>query len=514
MQVRKLITNQNAETVVNTAESGAVGLIFAMFMGFITVAAHVALFPFTGILGLARSGLLIWRQAKSGKTQTDAKVRLALEIVASLVIGVAVLGGFLWASAFAFAAPIMFTATLAVKTIHTLVMACIHSYKALHEENPILKKQHKQIAKDCFIGFIGGAFVTAAAGLTMIGGWVWWSILGMGGAAIGVSFGGRSLFKAGREALIEGNYVQTHSPAPSPKEGEAGEIELQVRRSDLTLIRKCESAEVVNDIQKVITREPQPSAAAAKKESHEKQHEAVQKRSLPFEESATDLVPVDEKQHDQLRIVWGKGSSSATQERLRSFVSGDSSIESIANRSVMDGHRPHVTTPTLAPFYASSASLTSTPALSCASSISASPMPTLQSLPGANQTPTTSPQGRILEMQSHSRIAIAMRRQPVLLPTAALSAVPALPSSPLPGVIESVQPQEDQMMRGSAPRRLRPLLTTVPEGAHRKEYVSEIAVHGVLRHHQRSESASSNSANEATGLTTGGTGILPHHRGR
>lgn len=236
---RKITNNQTAEAVVNTTESGTIGVIFAMLKGWVFESWHYGLFPLAGALSLIRAGLVIRQATLEQGENKETIARAVMESVGALAMNTAVVFTFVGAAVasaavLAVAAPIIFTATLGAKSLYSLGVACYYLAKAFAEKDGDDRNEFLQAARENFIGFIAGSLVTAAVGLVLIAAQPVWSILGMVGAAIGFGFGGYTLYKAWDDRKILKSDPAPSVPANPKVESEPAEAATPDLSSKLT----------------------------------------------------------------------------------------------------------------------------------------------------------------------------------------------------------------------------------------------------------------------------------------
>lgn len=111
--------DQRREAAVGVVDSMNLAAIFALFLKdtwnqFLEQTGRFFMFPLAALSAVIRA-ILAWRQANG---QNGSTTRAIVETGAAVAITTAVVGGFVAAATFATLSPIIFTATMAAKTVY------------------------------------------------------------------------------------------------------------------------------------------------------------------------------------------------------------------------------------------------------------------------------------------------------------------------------------------------------------------------------------------------------------
>lgn len=212
-RARKIANTQKVEAAVVAVELTDVSLIFAFkqyLAEFMEGLGHTIMFPIAGGASLIRAILKI-REAYLAKRENrpGAILRAAVETVAALAIATAVVGTFAAAATFALVGPIIFTATLAAKTLFHLGAAIYYGIKAsLTKNNDEQKQVYIQNMKTNLVIATINALTTVASGLVFIAHKASFGLLGVIGGVLGAGY---AAYKA----------VTTQSPKPTVNASQA-----------------------------------------------------------------------------------------------------------------------------------------------------------------------------------------------------------------------------------------------------------------------------------------------------
>jgi cobalamin synthase len=187
-----LIDNQKRSLEVAAIDSANLTAIFALFLKetflrFLEETGRFFMFPIAAA-GSCVQAVLAWRQAYLDKGKTGSVVKASVETAAALAIGTAVVGGFVAASLFAVAAPIIFTATLAAKSVYHAGAAAYYWGKSAGTSDHSKREAYKAMAKSNLVGAVAGSLSTVAVGLVMIAAKPLFAILGVVAGVIGTGY--------------------------------------------------------------------------------------------------------------------------------------------------------------------------------------------------------------------------------------------------------------------------------------------------------------------------------------
>ncbi len=195
-----MIASQKREIMAGAVESVSIIAVFGMFLkqagrrlidkeighlfGYPMKIGGFFIFPF--IVAMSWWGTIeSWRQKKLAEGKNGTRERFWINLLASSAFTVAVVGGFFWGALHVLLSPIIFTATLAVKTLFHLGAAIYYGVKACFTHDEEKKQRYNQSAKANAWNFFINATLTVAVGLAMVFGMPLWAMLGIGAAAVG-----------------------------------------------------------------------------------------------------------------------------------------------------------------------------------------------------------------------------------------------------------------------------------------------------------------------------------------
>jgi hypothetical protein len=232
-QAQKIANTQKAEAATAAVEMTDVSLIFGFKQYLAEVLeglGHTIMFPLAAGASVIRAILKI-REAYLAKQEQKkgAILRAVVETAAALAITTAVVGTFAAAATFALAAPIIFTATLAAKTLFHLGSALYYGIKASVAKDAASKEAYLKNMKTNLVISVVNALTTVAAGLVLIAHKVSFGVLGIIGGALGAAFAAYKAFtikpakvavKSSEDSVLASSEASDEvppSPKPSPK---------------------------------------------------------------------------------------------------------------------------------------------------------------------------------------------------------------------------------------------------------------------------------------------------------
>jgi hypothetical protein len=204
MRSIKSFSNQRHDQVIAAADAGVIGTIFAMFTNeamqhLLEGLGHFILFPIAGILAVYRAILAV-RQAHLDKFKNGTVVKAIVDVVSTVAILTAVIGGLALATTFALASPIIFTAVLGAKSLFHLGAAIYYFGKSKVSG---VDNERKSRYRASMEGHLKGAFVlalsTIAVGLVMLAAQPVYAWIGIIAAGIGIGFSIVNAFRAHRK---------------------------------------------------------------------------------------------------------------------------------------------------------------------------------------------------------------------------------------------------------------------------------------------------------------------------
>lgn len=204
MSTIKSVSNQRHDQVIAAADAGVIGTIFAMFTNeamqhLLEGLGHFILFPIAAILAVYRAVLAI-RQAQLDKFKNGTLVKAVVDVVSTVAILTAVIGGLALATTFALASPIIFTAVLGAKSIFHLGAAIYYYGKSKVSE---IDNERKARYRASTVGHLKGALVlalsTVAVGLVMLASQPVYAWIGIIAAGIGIGLSIVNAIKAHRK---------------------------------------------------------------------------------------------------------------------------------------------------------------------------------------------------------------------------------------------------------------------------------------------------------------------------
>jgi len=192
MQDRKSLNNQKISLTVGIVDSANITALFAMFLKdilkrFLEDTGRYFMFPLTAV-GASVQAILAWRQARIEKGKNGTVVRAVVETLGALAITTAVVGGFVATSIFAVAAPIIFTATLAAKTLFHAVSSVYYWGKSAGTKDPEKKLAYRAAAKTNAVATASCLLSTVALGFVMLAAKPIVAILGVASGLISTAF--------------------------------------------------------------------------------------------------------------------------------------------------------------------------------------------------------------------------------------------------------------------------------------------------------------------------------------
>jgi len=214
---RKREINQTADLAVGVVDSLTLSTIFVTFLTevmqrFLEETGRFIFFPLAAAGALIRAGLA-WRQAKLDNGKNGTFARAMVETVAALAISTAVIGGFVAAAIFATVSPIIFTATMAAKSLFHVGSAAYYWGKSAATLDPEKQKGYRNAARAHAVGAVASVLATVAVGLVMIAAKPLMAVFGITAGGIGAAFSFYNLYKSQKRRAVERN---TEEKAVSP----------------------------------------------------------------------------------------------------------------------------------------------------------------------------------------------------------------------------------------------------------------------------------------------------------
>jgi hypothetical protein len=215
MSTREIKSNQDLALAKNGAADAAAGFVDAVDLGtiytmflspilhqFLETLGRYFLFPISLAAHVVKT-ILVWRQVYLDGGKTRSLVSAGIETVATAAIGVAVIGALTASAVFALATPIIFTATIAGKTLFQAASAIYYAVKAARTDDIGMKKEYRTLAINNAIGTVAGLIATAAVTLVFLLGKIAYAAIGIVGAVAGATLAvvkGYKAYKAAQAA--------------------------------------------------------------------------------------------------------------------------------------------------------------------------------------------------------------------------------------------------------------------------------------------------------------------------
>lgn len=190
------LSNQKVSLTVGAADSANMTTIFTSFLidvfsKFMEETGRFYFFPLAAAGSMIQM-ILAWRQDGLDQGKNGALGKALVETIGFLGITTAVVGGFVAATLFATVAPILFTATVAFKSLYHAGTACYNWYKSATTSDPNQKAIYSATARANAVGAFAGTLATLAIGLVMIAAKPICAVLGVAAGLIGTVY---SLYK-------------------------------------------------------------------------------------------------------------------------------------------------------------------------------------------------------------------------------------------------------------------------------------------------------------------------------
>jgi hypothetical protein len=201
MQTRESAINQRVDLTLGIVDSLTISSIFTLFLKdvfrkMLEETARFILFPLSGAIAVIRAALAI-RQASIDKGQNGTVTRAVIEVAAAAAISTAVVGGFVAASIFATIAPLIFTATLAAKTLFHTGSAVYYwgqSVLAAKRNETDNATHYRNVARTHAVGATALTLATVAIAGVMLLGKTILAVVGLVSGAIATASSVHTLF--------------------------------------------------------------------------------------------------------------------------------------------------------------------------------------------------------------------------------------------------------------------------------------------------------------------------------
>ena len=208
---RKLAINQKADLTIGVFDSMNLISIFSLLLTETTTRmlqemARFALFPVSVAFAGIRAVLAI-RQSMLTNGKNGTLANAIVETIAALAIATATIGGFVAATAFSLASPIIMTVATAGKALFHLGATIYYAAKGYLTNDRASKEDAYNAALGHGIATTALSLITVAVALVMIAAKPLWGILAIAAGTIGISY---SLYHLATDPAI---------PPASPKPG-------------------------------------------------------------------------------------------------------------------------------------------------------------------------------------------------------------------------------------------------------------------------------------------------------
>lgn len=230
---RRKATARNGliDSIVGFIDNVDLGAIYVMFLKpmlhkFLEETGKYFMFPIAAAASVIKAALA-WRQVYIDR-KSRSVVTAAVETVSALAITTAVVGALAASALFALATPIIFTATMAAKTLFHAGSAIYYAGKAAAHKEPEKKAKYRTLAKNNAIGAAAGLVATVAVATVFLLGKIALAGIGIAAAVVGgtlAAIKGYRSFKASQAApeaapaAVEEAVVENqHSPQNSPSQ--------------------------------------------------------------------------------------------------------------------------------------------------------------------------------------------------------------------------------------------------------------------------------------------------------
>lgn len=226
---RRKATARNGliDSIVGFIDNVDLGAIYVMFLKpmlhkFLEETGKYFMFPIAAAASVIKAALA-WRQVYIDR-KSRSVVTAAVETVSALAITTAVVGALAASALFALATPIIFTATMAAKTLFHAGSAIYYAGKAAAHKEPEKKAKYRTLAKNNAIGAAAGLVATVAVATVFLLGKIALAGIGIAAAVVGgtlAAIKGYRSFKASQAAAPAAAPVQEaapevgHEPGPS-----------------------------------------------------------------------------------------------------------------------------------------------------------------------------------------------------------------------------------------------------------------------------------------------------------
>jgi hypothetical protein len=171
-QQRQSVINQNVSTTVGIVDSLNIITIFTLFLKdvfrkMLEETARFILFPMAAAFPIIQA-CLAWRQASIDRGKNGTLAKAVVETAAAIAITTAVIGALVTTTLFAFAAPMIFTATLAAKTLFHFGAACYYWGKSVATSDEAKKTAYRAAARGNMVGATALVLSTIAVAGVML----------------------------------------------------------------------------------------------------------------------------------------------------------------------------------------------------------------------------------------------------------------------------------------------------------------------------------------------------------
>jgi len=269
MQTIESTKNVKITLGVGIADSANLITIFTMFLWEVTKrmleeTAKFVLFPVSAA-GAIIEAVLAWRQKRLDEGKNGTLAAAIVKTAAALAITIAVIGALAFSSVFATVSPIIFTATLAVKTLFHYGAAAYYWWKSAATQDPEKRAAYRAAMQGNAVGATALTLATLAVSLVMI---ALKPIMAIFGIVAGVIAGGYSIYKLATiktPAPVAANYQQI----PTRDEQEDSRVGSSSTLSNSAQLRKslsgrsiAASTVVSSAVSSVIPEAKEPTSAS------------------------------------------------------------------------------------------------------------------------------------------------------------------------------------------------------------------------------------------------------------